>query len=140
MTMPLISDYKAAVANAKVRFATLNVLPELDSRRHPVFMAGNFACVFKVREAGGVFLAVKCFTRDMPDLERRYRALARYIKTARSPYMVDIDYLPRELYTSSAVALSDDYPVLLMPWLQGSTIGGAVETLCQRDKRGALAA
>lgn len=140
MTLPLIADYKTAVANAKVRFATLKVTAQLDPQRHPQFLAGNFAGVFKVRDQGGNLLAVKCFTRDMPDLEKRYRALTRFIKTARPACMVELDYLPAELYVTSSIAPAGDYAVVTMPWLEGTTIGGATEMLCQRNNRRALAA
>nr|QNS26406.1 hypothetical protein MTCCP1_00023 [uncultured bacterium] len=140
MTLPLINDYKTAMANAKARFATLKVSPVLDSRRHPQFLAGNFACVFKASDQTGALLAIKCFTRDMPDLEKRYRALSRFIKAAHPASMVDLQYLPDELYTTSSVAAPGDYPVVVMPWLEGPTIGEATETLCRRDNRRGLAA
>ena len=140
MTLPLIADYKTAIANAKARFATLKVVALLDAQRHPQFLAGNFAGVFKVRDESGALVAVKCFTRDMPDLERRYRALSKFIKTAKPAYMVDLEYLPAELFVTSSIATSGDYPVVTMPWLEGSTIGAATETLCRRDNRKALAA
>lgn len=140
MTLPLISDYKTAVANAKVRFATLKVTAQLDSQRHPQFLAGNFAGVFKMRDQGGAILAVKCFTRAMPDIEKRYQALSKYIRTAKPPSMLELEYMPSELFVTSSIAPAGDYPVLVMPWLEGATIGGAVETLCRRNNRRALAA
>ncbi|CAK0740476.1 non-specific serine/threonine protein kinase [uncultured Gammaproteobacteria bacterium] len=138
MTLPLISDYKAALINARLRFATLKVTPQLDSRRQPHFLAGNFACVFKVCDSNGTMLAVKCFTRVMPDLEKRYRALAHFIKTAHPTSMIELHYLPSELFTTSSVAPSADYPVVVMPWIEGMTLGGAVATLCRKDNRRAL--
>ncbi len=140
MTLPLIADYKTAVANAKARFATLKVSAQLDTQRHPQFLAGNFAGVFRMRDEAGALLAIKCFTRDMPDLERRYRALSKYIKHAKPAYMVELDYLSNELYVTSSIAAAGDYPVVSMPWLEGSTIGAATEILCRRDNRRALAA
>ncbi|MEI8393199.1 MAG: protein kinase family protein [Rhodospirillaceae bacterium] len=140
MTLPLIADYKTAVANAKIRFATLKVTPQLDAQRHPRFLAGNFAGVFKVCNADGAMLAVKCFTRDMPDLEKRYRALTKFSKTANASYLVDLEYLPTELYVTSSIAAAGDYAAVVMPWLEGTTIGVATETLCRRENRRALAA
>ena len=140
MTLPLIADYKIAVANAKGRFATLKVAPQLDSQRHPQFLAGNFAGVFKMRDEGGSLVAVKCFTRDMPDLERRYRAVAKFIKAAHPAYMVEFSYLADELFVTSSIAAAGDYAVVVMPWLEGTTIGAAAETLCRRNNSRALAA
>ena len=66
MTFPILNDYKVAMANAKARFATLEFTPHLDSRRSPLFLAGNFAGVFKVEKPDGSHMAVKCFIRDLP--------------------------------------------------------------------------
>jgi serine/threonine protein kinase len=140
MTLPLIADYKTAVANAKARFASLKVRALLDAQRHPQFLAGNFAGVFKVQDESGALIAIKCFTRDMPDLEKRYRALSRYLKADRPAWMVDLEYLPAELFVTSSIAAATDYPVVTMPWLDGTTLGGATATLCQRGNQRALAA
>ncbi|CAK0756194.1 Non-specific serine/threonine protein kinase [Azospirillaceae bacterium] len=140
MTLPLIADYKKAVANAKSRFATLDITPEFDARRHPVFLAGNFAGVFKVFGKNGEPMALKCFTREMPDLEERYRAVARYAKISRLACMIDFEYLPEELFVTSSIAPSGNYPIVTMPWLSGKPLGPAIETLCNKNNRRAMAA
>ncbi|CAH2598638.1 Non-specific serine/threonine protein kinase [Rhodovastum atsumiense] len=140
MSFPLITDYRKALANAKTRFTTLEITPELDQFQQPLFFAGNFAGVFRVRDLQGHPLALKCFTRAMPELERRYRAIARYIRTNRPACMVDLSYLPREVYVTSTVATSGDYPVVTMPWLEGRSLGAAIRTICSKGNRQALAA
>ena len=140
MTLPLIADYKKAVANAKGRFATLDITAHLDARRQPVFLAGNFAGVFKVSNREGAVIALKCFTREMPDLERRYRAVARLTKTRRPDCMIELQFLPREVFVTSSVVPSGEFPVVTMPWLEGKPIGPAVETLCAKGNRKAMAA
>lgn len=139
MTFPLIADYKTAVANPKGRFATLEILPLRDARRKPIVLAGNFAGVFKVKDGTGTTLALKCFTRAISDLAKRYPAVAEFIRTAQSPYLVPLTYLPDELFVTSSIAPHKDYPVVTMPWIEGRSLGTLVETLCTADRRSALA-
>ncbi len=139
MPLPLINDYKAAIANAKGRFATLDFDPHLDARRSPVFLAGNFAGVFKVAARDGAPMAVKCFTREVPDLPRRYAAVAKFSRSAQCPYMVPLTFLPAEVFVTSRVAPHADYPVVTMPWIDGRGIGAIAELLCQRGNAVALA-
>ena len=139
MTFPILNDYKAAMSNAKTRFASLDITPQLDHRQNPVFNAGNFAGVFKVAKADGTLMAVKCFIRDIPNLEQRYRAINRFIKKAGSPYFIDLEFHPTEVYVLSKIAGSGEFPVVTMPWIAGRSISTVVKLLCERDNRPALA-
>ncbi len=139
MTFPLLADYKAALSSAGTRFATLEVVPCRDVRRQPQFLAGNFAGVFRVTNANGVQLAIKCFIRDLPDLQRRYQAISRFVRTSPSPYFVDLNFHPNELFVTSTIAGSGDYPVVSMPWIIGRSLAEVVGDLCIQDERSALA-
>jgi hypothetical protein len=129
MPFPLINDYKAAIANAKGRFATLDVRPHLDARCSPVFLAGNFAGVFKMVTPEGEHVAVKCFTREVSDLPRRYAAVAKFCRTAQCPYVVPLRFLPAEVFVTSSVAPHADYAVVTMPWVDGRGLGAVVQIL-----------
>jgi serine/threonine protein kinase len=139
VTFPVLADYKAALSNAKARFATLQVTPFKDARGHPQFLAGNFAGVFRVTDSQGSLLAIKCFIRDLPDLERRYKAISGFVAASGSPYMVPLRFHRDELYVTSSIAKHGEYPVISMPWVPGRTIGALVQTLCDSDKRGGIA-
>jgi serine/threonine protein kinase len=139
MTFPLINDYKVAVSNPKGRFASLDLTPLRDQRHHPVLLAGNFAGVFKVQGPQGQTLALKCFTRDIPNLHRRYLAADEFIRTSQSPYFVPLKFYAEEIYITSAIAPHKDYPVVTMPWVEGRSIGSLTEALCAAGKRPALA-
>lgn len=138
MTFPILNDYKLAVANAKARFATLDFTPHLDSRRNPLFLAGNFAGVFKVEKPDGTQMAVKCFIREIPHLEKRYRTVADFIRKAGSPFFIPLDYHPAEVFVISAIAGSGEFPVVTMPWVTGRSLAAVVKLLCDRDNRQAL--
>ena len=139
MTFPILADYKAALSNAKARFATLRISPCLDARRNPLFLAGNFAGVFRVTDGDGATQAIKCFIRDLPDLERRYRAVARFVRSSGSPYFLPLEFHPNEVYVTSSIAGSGEFPVVSMPWVAGRTLAVVVQALCAKDNRKALA-
>ena len=133
MLFPNISDYKNAIVIPE-SFATLgNLRPENGLLGDIYFSSGNFAVVFKMRDVQtGKLHAVKCFTREQ---ERRTESLdniSRYLGTSRSPYIVPYTFLKDEIWVNDA-----EYPVLLMDWVDGVTLGEKVKTLCAvRDTAG----
>jgi len=139
LSFPIINDYRNAIRNASSRLATLDVTPQVDANGNPFFLAGNFAGVFKVVAADGNQLAIKCFIRVLPELGRRYRAIASYFQKTRASYMLDFDFLPNEIFATSSIAPSKEYPVVTMPWIEGRAIGAVIETFCTRDNREGLA-
>ena len=139
MTFPNLIDYKQAIGNASARLATLDAVPVADPTGAPHFVAGNFAGVFKMQKADGSLVALKCFTRTVPQLERRYKEIAAFAKSAKSPYFIGFDFLPDELYVTSKTVRSGDYPVLCMPWVEARSLGAVAALLVERKKPVALA-
>lgn len=141
MTFPIINDYRNALRNASGRFASLRVNPVTDAQGAPIFLAGNFAAVFKVMsgEHNEIF-ALKCFIRDLPQLEARLRTVSEYIQQANSRYLLEMGFLPDELYTTSTIAQSGNYPVVVMPWIEGDSLGMVVRKLCAKGHAKGLAA
>jgi serine/threonine protein kinase len=133
MLFPSISDYKEAIALSE-SFATLTYLtPEKGLFADVYFSSGNFAVVFKMRDSRtGKLHAVKCFTREQ---ERRTESLGQisaYLETLQSPFIVPYTFLNDEIWVNDA-----EYPVLLMDWVEGVTLGEKVKTLCDaRDTEG----
>ncbi len=141
MTYPNISDYKTALRNPAARFATLDVKPVVDANGDPVFNAGNFSAVFKVSVSGvDTEVALKLFIRDLPDLEKRHRAFAQVIEQAQARYLIDVGFIPGELFVTSSISPSGEYPLAMMPWIEGETLGAVVNRFCAKGHRKGLAA
>jgi serine/threonine protein kinase len=141
MTFPIINDYRNALSNASGRFATLKMEPVLDAKGMPVFMAGNFAVVFKVRSGHeDQQFALKCFIRDLPDLAKRQSLTSQYIAGSEARYLVESGFLAAELFTNSTIAPSADYPVVVMPWIEGNSLGSVLKKLTEKNHRKGLAA
>ncbi len=141
MTYPTISDFVTAVRNAAGRFAKLEVKPVVDDNGNPVFVAGNFAAVFKATVApGDQLVAIKMFTRDLPQLQRRQQMVVDLVERLGARHLVDIGFMPDEIFVTSMIASGNEFPVVLMPWIEGETMGSAVKRLCHKLHGKGLAA
>ncbi|MFN3076294.1 MAG: protein kinase domain-containing protein [Alphaproteobacteria bacterium] len=140
MVFPLITDYTTAIRNSATRFTTLELVPKVDENGAPTFMAGNFAAVYRgTLKSHGQTVAVKCFIRDMPDLEKRYKAITAMIARVKSPLFINLKYLPNELFVHSTTAGNGNYPVLVMPWIEGRTLDKVIRDLSTQKKQNGLA-
>ena len=140
MSFPLVTDYKAAVSNARTRFATLDIEPETNPDGSLVYMAGNFAVVFKASlKSSGKKVALKCFIRDMKGIGKRYQAISDMIQKTRAPFLINLKFLPNEVFVTSTTAGNGNYPVLMMPWIEGRTMGEVIKNLSLGQKQKGLA-
>lgn len=88
----------------------------------PVSTTGQSAVVFHLdHELGAV--AVRCFTREPVDAERRYRHLALAAASA------GISEITPAAWIDDAVQVGDRlFPVIVMPWVDGLRLDAAVES------------
>ncbi|WP_135075517.1 protein kinase family protein [Terasakiella sp. SH-1] len=141
MAYPIITEYKNALRNFEGRFASLKPKPFFDGKGEPVFWAGNFAVVFKAYVEGrSEPVALKCFINDLPDLEKRHRAMSLTFAKLKARYLIDVDFLNDELYVTSSIGGNRDYPVVVMPWVEGETLGAVIERQCVKNNRRGLVA
>ena len=122
---PSISDYIAAVESAADTLNDLNYLrPVLKADGQPYFSSGNFAVVFKMQDSHtGDHMALKCFLRDVPDRARRLRLIGEWIAENPSPYLLPMTYHPAELWVDCTHCDREEFDVVLMPWVEGMTLG-----------------
>ena len=84
----------------------------------PVLWSGNFADVFKIHcPATGNAWALKCFTRQVPGLQTRYRRIAAHLGQAQLPFTVDFQYLAEGIRIGQG-----RFPALKMRWVEGLTL------------------
>jgi serine/threonine protein kinase len=124
MTYPLISEYVEAVSNAEDNFDKLrNLRPVTDDNGNPVMTSGNFAVVFKMRdEKNDKLYAVKCFLKDQPNRAENYRMIAEELEYVSSSFLTKFQYLDNELFVDAANADGEEFPVLLMDWVEGTNL------------------
>ena len=120
MNYPSISDYIEALRDAEDSLSELKDLRLVyDDQGHPVMSSGNFAVVFKMQAPTGEYHALKCFLRDQEERSERYRMIAEELQYVQSTYLVKFRYLESELFVDVPNTGGEEYPVLLMDWVDG---------------------
>ena len=124
MNYPLISEYIEAIKSAEDNFDELSYLrPVLNDEGLPVMTSGGFAVVFKMKdERTGKLYAVKCFLRDQEGRSESYKLIADELEYVSSNYLTPIKYLEKELFVDTDQSEENEFPVLLMDWVEGKTI------------------
>lgn len=124
MNYPLVSDYIESIKFAEDNFATLtNLRPVLDDAGQPIMSSGNFAVVFKMRDIKEEKdYAVKCFLKDQNDREESYRMISDELEASKSPYFISVKYLANEIFVDSDSCQENEFPVLLMEWVEGRNL------------------
>ena len=143
MQYPLISEYVRAIQDATDNLGELaHLVPVLDDHGEPYRSSGAFAVVFKMKdEQTGKCYALKCFTEEQEGRAEAYRQIADELEFVDSSYITSVKYLDKEIFVDSSCE-KDEFPVLLMDWIDGETMetyiaenyqnGYAMAMLCYR--------
>ena len=123
MQYPLISEYVRAIQDASNNLDKLAYLvPVLDDHGEPYRSSGAFAVVFKMKdEQTGKCYALKCFTEEQEGRAEAYRHIADELEFVDSSYITSVKYLDKEIFVDSSCE-EDEFPVLLMDWIEGETM------------------
>ena len=123
MQYPLISEYVRAIQDASNNLDELAYLvPVLDDHGEPYRSSGAFAVVFKMKdEQTGKCYALKCFTEEQKGRAEAYRQIADELEFVDSSYITSVKYLDKEIFVDSSCE-EDEFPVLLMDWIDGETM------------------
>ena len=121
---PLVSEYIEAIKAAEDNFNELtNLRPVLDDEGQPIMSSGNFAVIFKMKdEQTGKFYAVKCFTKEQEGRSESYKLIADELEYVSSNYLTPIKYYEDELFVDTDNSDEDEFPILLMDWVDGMTL------------------
>jgi len=130
MNYPSISDYIEALRDAEDSLSELKDLRLVyDDQGHPIMSSGNFAVVFKMQTPTGQYHALKCFLRDQEERSERYRLIAEELQYVQSTYLVKFRYLESELFVDVPNTGGEEYPVLLMDWVDGIPLDQHLKTI-----------
>lgn len=83
----------------------------------PKVMCGGFALTYTISVGAGKY-AVRCFHKQSPDLEARYKAVSAKLKKLSSSYFV-----PFEFQSQGVQVQGGKFPVVKMAWAAGDTLG-----------------
>ena len=123
MQYPLISEYVRAIQDASNNLDELaHLVPVQDDHGDPYRSSGAFAVVFKMKdEQTGKCYALKCFTEEQEGRAEAYRQIADELEFVDSSYITSVKYLDKEIFVDSSCE-EDEFPVLLMDWIDGETM------------------
>ena len=123
MQYPLISEYVRAIQDANSNLDKLaHLVPVQDDHGEPYRSSGAFAVVFKMKdEQTGKCYALKCFTEEQEGRAEAYRQIADELEFVDSSYITSVKYLDKEIFVDSSCE-EDEFPVLLMDWIDGETM------------------
>ena len=125
MPLPTRVKYQTAVQNPRICFRDpdlANSTARCSANGMPLTYSGGFATTFRMRNAG-VDWAVRCFTRPVAQLERRYGIIGRYISTDKLAFLGSAALLPEGIQIDAHWQ-----PIIKMEWLSGYTLNSYIET------------
>ena len=134
MQYPLISEYVRAIQDASNNLDKLaHLVPVLDDHGEPYRSSGAFAVVFKMKdEQTGKCYALKCFTEEQEGRAEAYLQIADELEFVDSSYITSVKYLDKEIFVDSSCE-EDEFPVLLMDWIDGETMETYIAENYQND-------
>ena len=120
MAYPSLADYAQAVRDyphisildSKLKGGAAKKGPnnQLES------ISGGFSIVFPF-EVGANTFALRCWIRDIRDVETRYQEISNYLKQKNLSYFVDFEFVPKGILVNG-----DRWPITRMEWAEGVTL------------------
>jgi hypothetical protein len=131
MSWPTPAEINEAVQNPQLSFHDPELAEgraELDSLGIPLARSGSNADVYCFT-CGTQRVAVKCFTRPIAHLERRYEQVHNVLRTLKLPFTVDCGY------QTEGIWLQDQwYPLVRMQWVDGIRLNEFVQSALGRKE------
>lgn len=132
MNYPLISEYVEAIKAAEDNFKMLtNLRPVLGEDGQPVMSIGNYSVVFKMEdEERGDYYAVKCFIKEQEGRSKAYKQITNEFQNVFSNYVIKFRYYEKELFVATKVSNENEFPVVLMEWIEARTLCSYLHDNC----------
>src|SRR5947209_6544929 len=121
MVLPQDSDYFEAIQHPLRCFRDETLRrgqPVLDAQGNPLAHHGQHADVYQIRSAAArERWAIKCYTHELPGLQRRYQALSEQLLGMDCPALVQAEYLDQGVCIRGRWS-----PAIKMRWVDGQTL------------------
>lgn len=129
--LPSVTEYRDALLFEGALKKYENLVLVKESAEKSIFTCSNFAVVFKMEDKiTRKLYALKCFTYDLELRDTSYSLISKHLKSRKNPYFVDFEYVTDEIWVNSQLAGDSEYPVLVMEWIEGQTLGEYIGKLC----------
>lgn len=124
MPLPRGDEYLAAVQNPRTAFSDVELKicnAETDQFGIPKPYSGGFTTTFHLQNHSQHW-AARCFTRAIPDLQRRYEAIGRFLQSSSDGFFVKASCLNEGIRVSGQW-----HPIIKMQWLDGETLNTFID-------------
>lgn len=136
MPMPNAVDYETRIRNWRQCLDDPELLAgePFYTPRGPLWQVpGGFATVFRFLLQDGDHCAVRCFTKEMPNIQARYEAISAHLAAHPTPFMVDF------VFIAEGILVGEDwYPIVKMRWAAGEPLDTWLEDALDRRDLAAL--
>ncbi len=133
LSWPTPQEYNEAVQNPALNFSILAICNgklELSALGLPRPITGAFASVYRMYQADGSSIAVRCFLRPTIDHEDRYRTVSAYVSTDALEATIGFEFI------DSGIRIGGSwYPIVRMEWLNGSSLSAFIEEHLSEPER-----
>jgi predicted Ser/Thr protein kinase len=120
MPYPQIIDYNEAVQNPAQSFLDRELKTgsiRVNSLGLPIVLSGGFALTYTVSTAGKQY-AVRCFHREIPAIELKYREISKKLRVLNGNYFVGFEF-----QSDGILVKGHWFPIVRMDWIDGDTLG-----------------
>lgn len=126
MALPRGDEYNQAVQNPTISFADSELKScqvETTPLGLPKPYSGGFTTTYKLRGSNRNW-AVRCFTREINDLQQRYQSIGSFLNQNNCTFLVDAKYLHNGIRISG-----NYYPIIKMKWLDGEPLNAYIDRI-----------
>lgn len=131
---PTPQDYNEAVQTPHLAFSDPDLQHAtvlLNQLGLPKPVSGSFASVYQLHTKVGQKWAVRCFLRNVPDQEARYRLISEHLQRCPLEWLVPFEFVHKGIRVSG-----EWFPILKMQWVSGVPLTEWIER--HIDDAGAL--
>lgn len=129
--LPNKNEYQRLLQNPKVylnipKFKEMSI--ESDGFGLPRVRSGGFALTYKLN-SGNQEWALRCFHKYVPDREIRYKSICDHLSRIKSKHFIEIEF-----FQDGLIFNENYYPVTLMKWVNGDTLGTYIYENCENKE------
>jgi len=125
MSLPTPDAYNDAVQNPRLAFADAelaNATVDCNGFGIPKALGGGFAITYRLSAQSGKSYAVRCFHKEVRNLQDRYSKIHSCLKSTQSTLFVGFEYQNAGIKVRGV-----GHPIVKMEWATGMTLGEYVE-------------
>lgn len=119
MALPRGDEYNQAIQSPKISFSD-TILQSCQVETTPLGLpkpySGGFTTTYKLVNSHSCW-AVRCFTREISDLQKRYQSIDNFLSTNKCDFLVEANYLQNGIRVNGAF-----HPIIKMRWLDGEPL------------------